>query len=494
MKALILARVSTEEQKEAGNSLPAQLERLKNYCERKGLTISDTFSFDESAYKQQREKFNEILDKIKTNKETIALVCDKIDRLIRNFTQDLVTLENLRYTGKIELHFPSDNIILHKDSPAPDLFHFTIGVGLAKYYSDSISDNVKRAFEAKLRRGEILGPAPYGYRNTKMTNGNKWVVPEPFEFQVVKTIFTMYASSLYSMAVIRIKLNEDFNINLSNGGIDHILNNKFYCGFMKYKGAYYQHPYERAIDEEIYDKVQEVKAGKCKPNQPKAKYGGKLITYRGMIKCAYCGCSITADRKKDKYTYYYCTDYFKKHKVNNIPVEYIIEDDLTDQFAKMFEQMYVPSKIVDKITNTLKASHDGKKEIYKIQYDQLVKQHKEYETMLESLYDDKASKCITIDEYNKRYDRYRSEQVKVEGRLSQLTKADDNYYVSANTVLSLASRAHSLFKSSKDDEKQQILQLVLSNCVLDGKKVQYNLTKPFDVILECASHTTWLRA
>jgi len=32
MKAIILARVSTEEQKEAGNSLPAQIERLKNYC------------------------------------------------------------------------------------------------------------------------------------------------------------------------------------------------------------------------------------------------------------------------------------------------------------------------------------------------------------------------------------------------------------------------------------------------------------------------------
>ena len=40
MKAIILARVSTEEQKEAGNSLPAQIERLKKYCRTEGLCNS----------------------------------------------------------------------------------------------------------------------------------------------------------------------------------------------------------------------------------------------------------------------------------------------------------------------------------------------------------------------------------------------------------------------------------------------------------------------
>ena len=35
MKAIILARVSTEEQKEVGNSLPAQQERLRLYINRK---------------------------------------------------------------------------------------------------------------------------------------------------------------------------------------------------------------------------------------------------------------------------------------------------------------------------------------------------------------------------------------------------------------------------------------------------------------------------
>jgi len=44
MKAIILARVSTEEQKEANNSLPAQLHRLNEYCAKNGLEIEKTFN------------------------------------------------------------------------------------------------------------------------------------------------------------------------------------------------------------------------------------------------------------------------------------------------------------------------------------------------------------------------------------------------------------------------------------------------------------------
>src|SRR4029077_3672837 len=50
MKAILIARVSTEEQREAGNSLPAQVARLERYCQIKGMPILNTYSFDESAY------------------------------------------------------------------------------------------------------------------------------------------------------------------------------------------------------------------------------------------------------------------------------------------------------------------------------------------------------------------------------------------------------------------------------------------------------------
>lgn len=60
MKAILLARVSTEEQREAGNSLPAQIIRLEKYCQNKNFEIIQVCSFDESAYTDDRSEFDRL--------------------------------------------------------------------------------------------------------------------------------------------------------------------------------------------------------------------------------------------------------------------------------------------------------------------------------------------------------------------------------------------------------------------------------------------------
>ena len=61
MKSVYIARVSTEEQKEANNSLPAQMARMKKYGQNKSFETLKEFSFDESAYKTKRNDFDGIL-------------------------------------------------------------------------------------------------------------------------------------------------------------------------------------------------------------------------------------------------------------------------------------------------------------------------------------------------------------------------------------------------------------------------------------------------
>ena len=81
MKAILLARVSTEEQKEAGNSLPSQLHRLHEYAERHGFEILQTYNFDESAYKNDRKKFSSVLKDLKQSLEPVALMRARSRRL-----------------------------------------------------------------------------------------------------------------------------------------------------------------------------------------------------------------------------------------------------------------------------------------------------------------------------------------------------------------------------------------------------------------------------
>ena len=179
MKAIIIARVSTEEQKEAGLSLPAQVARLDRYCLAKGFNIVQSFSFDESAYTDDRTEFDRIFEFILQQKEKIAICCDKVDRLSRNmFDKRVSFLYEKALRDEIELHFISDGQVINSQISAAEKFHFGISLGLAKYYSDAISDNVKRAHEQKMRKGEWLSKAPYGYKNIKKADGPERIEQE----------------------------------------------------------------------------------------------------------------------------------------------------------------------------------------------------------------------------------------------------------------------------------------------------------------------------
>ncbi|MFZ5954158.1 MAG: recombinase family protein [Candidatus Dependentiae bacterium] len=105
---MLIARVSTEEQREAGNSLPAQVSRLEKYCQNKQLEIAQVYSFDESAYTKDRSEFDAIIDLILNQEEKIIICCDKVDRLSRNvFDKRVSILYEKALNDEIELHFVS---------------------------------------------------------------------------------------------------------------------------------------------------------------------------------------------------------------------------------------------------------------------------------------------------------------------------------------------------------------------------------------------------
>src|SRR3990167_2105891 len=151
------------------------------------------------------------------------------------------------------------------------------------------------------------------------------------------------------MLEIRNKLVEVFNLKCTKSKVDQILKNPFYHGIMLYDGQLHPHKYDRVILKEFFDAVQEVKAGH---NKKKFKYARLPYLYRGLIKCAICGCMITPEKKKGQYVYYHCTQYQGKHEAR-----WYTEDKLTQQFMDIFSQIKVPQAVAEEITQSLKESH-----------------------------------------------------------------------------------------------------------------------------------------
>lgn len=61
----------------------------------------------------------------------------------------------------------------------------------------------------------------------------------------------------------------------------------------------------------------------------------------------------------------------------------------------------------------------------------------------------------------------------------------------AKTILELATSAKSLWISKSHQERRDFLDMVLSNPILDGLTVRYELKKPFAVLLKMSEKVEW---
>jgi site-specific DNA recombinase len=481
MKAILLARVSTEEQ-----DTEPQLVRLKEYAELKGLvyTDKDVIDFDESAYKDERKKFDEVIGNLRKSKEVVALCCDKIDRLVRNFLLHLPVIDELRKSGKVELHFPSDNVVLTSKSPAADLFRFNMGVALAQYYSDSISDNVKRAIYKRMKTGQILGKSPYGYKNVTIDEDTKTVEVAPFEAQIVLKMYEWYATGAVSMLQLQQKLKQEFDIKMAKSMIGRILEDKFYIGIATYKkgGTEYPHIYEKIVPEYLFNQVQDIKSGRTQW-QGKGKYAGKDFYYRGLISCQKCGYTVSPEMHRGK-NYYRCTEYGGKHGA-----KYTTEVELTSQFTKAFEKITLDEELAHKVMQDIKRLNENNFAIS----DQLIQQLQAEQHKLRSrkskLYDQYLDESITKEFYEEKLKQYDSEIGRIQSKLDSVQQVDKDFYVTTGYLIQLAKHSAELFKRSDHEERRLLINTVLLNVKWDGKKLSYAYQEPFNLLVSLKTRT-----
>ncbi|EKE11104.1 MAG: recombinase [uncultured bacterium] len=493
MKAIILARVSTEEQKEAGNSLPAQIERLENYCKRKGFDVVKNLSFDESAYKSQRSDFEKIITDIKTYKEKVVVCFDKVDRFSRNvFDKSVSVLYEMAMADRIELHFASDNLIINSKISATEKFHFGINLNLAKYYSDAISDNVKRAYEQKLRNGEWINKAPLGYKSITLENGTKSVIIDPDKHFFIKELFELYASGKYSMKTLAKEMKEKgltnnrTNTPISTSQVEQILKNPFYYGVMKTNGKLYPHKYEPIIPLNLYNKAHEVINSYNKQN---FKRTGKPYIFRGLVKCQECGCSISPEIKKGKYIYYHCTNYHG----NCGNVVWIKEEALLKQIEPTLKGLKLTAKAINELKRELRATHEMEKIHYEQNTNAIKKKIESIENKLKIMYEDRLDGRLTPEDYDEKVKECKIQKKDLLEEYGEHVEADENFCINANKILSLASRAWEIFESSEAQEKTQLLKFTLQNFSLTGKNLSFEAKIPFSGILEYANSGSMLR-
>ncbi len=108
------------------------------------------------------------------------------------------------------------------------------------------------------------------------------------------------------------------------------------------------------------------------------------------------------------------------------------------------------------------------------------------------LLDLRLDQSITQDEYDRKARELKERQTEIAARIEQHQTGEGAYRTTLESLISVASRAADLFERSKTEQKRELMAFVFSNLRLRGKKLEFSLRSPFDLMVDRPDYPSWL--
>ena len=329
--AVIYARVSSKDQEREGYSIPAQLKLLREYAHAHEFEVAREFVDVETAKISGRKQFGAMVRFFRENRSCRTAIVEKTDRLYRNF-RDCVTLEDL----EIEIHLPKEGQVIGKDSKSQAKLVHGIQVVIARNYIENLREEVRKGMRERAEQGIYPSRPPLGYCNNKLEHT---IEIDSRKAPLARRMFELYASGRHSLANVRNVLKTEFGQLLAKGYLERLLKNPFYKGQFIWEDKLYNGTHAPLISAEVFEQVQSVFRGHNKP-----KYRSRDFAFSGLLRCAYDNCTVTAELKKNRYTYYHCTGYRGKCEL-----PYFREEELGDRLGSVLRDIHIPDDVLSQL-------------------------------------------------------------------------------------------------------------------------------------------------
>src|SRR6266576_407526 len=172
---------------------------------------------------------------------------------------------------------------------------------LPENYIENLREEVRKGMREKAEQGIYPSRPPLGYCNNKLEHT---IEIDSRKAPLARRMFELYAAGRHSLANVRNVLKTEFGQLLAKGYLERLLKNPFYKGQFIWEDKLYNGTHAPLISAELFEQVQSVFRGHNKP-----KYRSHDFAFSGLLRCAYDNCTVTAEIKKNRYTYYHCTGY-----------------------------------------------------------------------------------------------------------------------------------------------------------------------------------------
>lgn len=454
-------RVSTAKQGE-GVSLIAQKEAITRYAEQYSLDIIQWFEEKETAAKQGRPLFNAMLKLLKA-KKAVGVIIHKIDRSARNL-KDWADLGNLIDQG-IEVHFAHESLDLQARGGR---LSADIQAVIAADYIRNLRQEAIKGLYGRLKQGIYPFQAPIGYTD----NGKgKFKTIDPIQGPLVRKTFELYATkkhTLHTLAALAYDLGlrntKQKKVNINS--LSLLLNNPFYMGIIKVKGMSFNGGHEPLISPDLYKRAQAILRGN--DNQKVNKHDFK---FRKLLNCKACGYSLIGETQKG-HTYYRC------HTKGCI-TKGMREVTLDNLLLKAFEASQLRPQESETLDELLKdAEHD-----WLDKQQDLLNAHKlksaQIDQKLERLTD-----CYVEGGLDKETFEQRKEKLLIDSRTQQAAERGvslekDKIFRRVRKFLELGKNLKKSYENGILDEQRELIEIVTSNLVVEGKNLMIVMQSPF---------------
>jgi len=330
-KYFLYARKSTEDDDHQIMSIEAQLFELREYARRENVEILQEFTESKSAKKPGREMFAAMIAEIE-KLDGVGILAWHPDRLARNSVDGGRVIYLVDTEKIVSLRFPTFWF-----EPTPQgKFMLQVAFGQSKYYSDNLVENINRGIRQKLRRGEWLTLAPFGYVNNPKT---RQIEPHLTKSKIVVRAFEEFAKGTHTLKSLseflaELGIETRHRTPLAKASVHRMLTNRAYLGFVAHKGEYHEGHFEPILSLATFEAVQEILKRKAKPRKSKQRHN---FPFTGLLTCGQCGSAITAQFAHGNggtYRYYRCTK-----KKGNCAQKYLREDLLVSQLKARLQRV-----------------------------------------------------------------------------------------------------------------------------------------------------------
>lgn len=477
-KAVSYARVSSTEQEKEGYSIPAQQDLLRDFAEKNNIQIVKEFSEAETAKDVGRHKFKEMLQYLKKHKDVTTILVEKTDRLYRNFT-DYVELD-VEKTG-YTVCLVKEGTILTANSPSHEKLTHGFKVLLAKNFIDNLREETQKGRLKKVQEGYFIAYAPYGYQKIN----KKDCILHPQTSKFVKRAFELYAKGDISLKKLAQKLYDEGYIytqshpKISTGHLGKMLANESYIGYIRHKDKLYKGKHPSIVSKQLFQKAQ--RAFK-KDGKPDSRCGHTFL-YKGMMKCAECGCAITSEIKKNKWIYYHCTG--NSPQPCSQKKQYIKQEEIDLQIDEAIKSVVIDDRLADYINSLLEESYKDMQINTKEKYDYLQAEIKRLNTRKDKYLEMHVDGDISKDVWIKKTQEVDTQLQLFDSQLKAMQLSNAQFIDEGKNIIECSKQAYNLYKQQTAEEKRRLLNVMFDSITVENRTIKYTYKKPFCYFAKC---------